>query len=415
MRVRAVNPAQTALTCLTANVPYAPSLTKLFPGNRVSGVISIKPRANAYNSAYVLAIKNSCIIQVDFMEYGKRKVLVFFCLCILLGARIVIQRDSIDSQDGNSKNWYREEKLLFYGIPVTIKFYPNNPALGQKIWGFLDEINDIFNDYNNTSEIGVINDGKSSDPAMVSPLLKDAFTKSTEIYEQTNGAFDVSVKSLKMLWQKKEQDNALPTKDDIESVLDHCGLDKVFLEKNSLKRSSSKIKFDFGGIVKGIAVDSIISILRQNDVQSALIQIGGETAVFGMSPKQMPFVIGIQDPKNLSELWTAVADQGNGLSISTSGNYRNSIQIGDKEYYHIINPKTGWPVDNTILSVSVIFSSTGKNWMADSLTTASVVLGPEKTMPILSELGGEIMFLINDQNQIREIKSKGWDLLRSGN
>ncbi len=348
------------------------------------------------------------------MDDDKRKkirVLIFFCVCSALAVWILIRRHSIVSQDTGLKNWYNEETLLFYGIPVTIKFYPDNQVLGQKIWDFLDEINKVFNDYNNTSEIGVINDRKSDDPIMVSLSLKEAITKSIEIYKQTDGTFDISVKSLKMLWQEKEKENVPPTENEIQSVLAYCGLDKVTLEDNVLKASSNDIKFDFGGIIKGIAVDSIISMLRKNDVKSALIQIGGETAVFGMSPQKRPFVIGIQDPENLNRHWNSVTDQGNGLSISTSGNYRNPMQIGNKEYYHIIDPKSGWPVDNKILSVSVVFPSTGKNWLADSLTTASVVLGSIKAMPIIEQFGGEIFFLVDDQTTIREIKSKGWDYL----
>ena len=332
---------------------------------------------------------------------------IFFCCCIILVGGIVISRYS--TGDTSEKNWYSEERLLFYGIPVTVTFYPNNQISGDEIWEYLDVIDKIFNDYNEASEIGIINQRKSDDPVLLSPILTEAITKSRMSCELTNGTFDISIKSLKMLWEEKEKENIPPTREEIKSVLEHCGLDKVVLEDNVLKQIPTEMKFDFGGIIKGIAVDSIVAMLKQNDVTSAMIQLGGETAVFGISPREKPFVIGIQNPNNLSRLWKTVTDQGNGLSISTSGNYRNPIQIGNLEYYHIINPKTGWPVNNSILSVSIVFSGTGNNWLTDSLTTASVVLGPEKAIPIINQLGGEVLFLINDELGFREIKSKGWD------
>jgi thiamine biosynthesis lipoprotein len=96
------------------------------------------------------------------------------------------------------------------------------------------------------------------------------------------------------------------------------------------------------------------------------------------------------------------------LSGSTSGNYEMPIIIGGEKYYHIFDPRTGKPAPTAVVSVSVVFPETGKNWMADSLTTTGVLLGPEKTIELVQKLGGEALFLMRAGDKIHEVKSPGW-------
>jgi thiamine biosynthesis lipoprotein len=173
----------------------------------------------------------------------------------------------------------------------------------------------------------------------------------------------------------------------------------------------ARIKMDFGGIIKGIAVDHAINILREAKAKSAFVQIGGETGCYGISPQNRSYRMGIQHPQKLDQIWCAVHDIGHGLSLSTSGNYYNPIIIQGKEFYHIYDPKTGYPISTNILSVSVVFPEPGKNWLADGLSTAGVVLGAEQAIRIIEEQDGEALILMKDGNDIREIKSSGWGRL----
>jgi FAD:protein FMN transferase len=186
-------------------------------------------------------------------------------------------------------------------------------------------------------------------------------------------------------------------------------MDKVELHGNKLSVFSPAVKFDFGGVIKGIAIDHVVKLLREAGCKSALIQIGGETAVFGVSARGKRHILGIQHPRDLNKIWGTVADSENGVSLSTSGNYQNKIIIAGEEFYHIVNPKTGWPVDTNILSVSILFPMTGYNWLADGLSTAGAVLGAEKAIPIIEGLHGEALFLISEDGRIREVKTSGWD------
>ena len=318
---------------------------------------------------------------------------------------------SPEEKNASSGDWYNEQKSLYYGIPVRVSFRPENQKLAKKAWNYLEGINDIFNDYQDDSEISLINNDTKKSTIKVSPQLADAFRTALEGYRITEGAFDITIGPLRDLWKKAEKENRKPTPKENASKIQACGLDKVSLSGNHLTVTLPDLKFDFGGIIKGIAVDHVIAMLKENGAQAAMVQIGGETAVFGHSIRGKPHVIGIQDPAELTQIWTAVTDQGQGLSISTSGNYHNPITIGGKEFYHIMDPRTGNPVSTQIVSVSIVFSGLGKNWLADVLATACAVIGPEKGISMIGKLGGEGLILTRLKKRIYEAKSKGWDTL----
>ena len=316
-----------------------------------------------------------------------------------------------EPQNARSTHWYTQSRQLYYGIPVRVSFYPKNDALAAKVWRYLERIDDTFNDYKESSEISSINSNREKSVVDISPQLAHAFSLAHEVYQITNGAFDITIGPVRDLWKTAAGTGRRPTTKEISSRLESCGLDHTSITKKTLTVSSPRLKFDFGGIIKGIAVDQAIAILKKDGVQAAMIQIGGETAVFGNSPRGKSYAIGIQNPVDLTQLWTTVHDLGQGLSISTSGNYRNPITIGGKEFYHIIDPRNGIPVDSHVLSVSVVFPITGKNWLADGLATACTVISPEKSITMVDKLGAEALLIVKENGIIREIKTSGWHTL----
>ena len=309
------------------------------------------------------------------------------------------------------EDWYREQKLLYYGIPVQIAFSPADETLATEVWDYLNGIDAIFNDYQKGSEIGIINSNRTKTTVELSPQLADAFILALALYRISDGAFDITTKPLRELWKEAEQRGRRPIEKELAELIQICGLDKVNLSGNRLSFVQSELRFDFGGVIKGIAVDGVIEMLKAVDIQSAMIQIGGETAVFGQSIRGQPHTIGIQAPEDLAKLWTAVSDQGYGLSISTSGNYRNPIIIDGEKFYHIIDPRSGMAVDTRILSVSIVFPETGKNWLADGLATAATVIGPEKIIPLIEKLGGDGLLILRQNETVHEVKTEGWDAL----
>ena len=332
-----------------------------------------------------------------------------------------------------SPGWYSETRELYFGIPVTVKFTPAADELAERVWRKLGRVDEVFNIYREDSEVSRVNAASTRGGFTVSADLARALELSRRLHDETESAFDVTVGPLVELWRGVATAGRLPTSEEVASARALAGMryslsgtrwDTVALrglrpvrrktETHRLVRHTPGTTFDFGGIVKGMAVDDVVTMLKEAGCTAALVQVGGETGAYGLSPKGRRHIIGVQNPLNpfdLSDIWTAVQDPGTGISAATSGNYRQPIVIGGEVFYHIIDPRTGYPVDTHTLSVTVVFPETGKNALADGLSTAGAVLGPEKAIPIVERLGGEALFLLKEGDSVREAKSAGWDTL----
>ncbi len=320
-----------------------------------------------------------------------------------------------------SPSWYSETRELYFGIPVSVRFTPADEELAARVWRKLERVDDVFNIYRSDSEVSRVHGARESKGLEVSADLARALELSRRVHGETEGAFDVTVGGLVALWKEAAKTGRMPSADGIAEVRALAGMIKHYkisgssLIVDSLFFVTPGATFDFGGIVKGMAVDWAIAMLREAGCTAALVQVGGETGAYGVSLRGKPHVIGVQNPLNpfdATDIWAAVQDPGTGISAATSGNYQQPIVIGGKVFYHIIDPRTGRPVDTHTLSVTVVFPETGKNGLADGLSTAGAVLGAEEAIPIIRKLGGEALFLVRtDDSEVREVKSGGWDAL----
>ena len=311
---------------------------------------------------------------------------------------------------------------LYYGIPVRVEFSPLNDALAREVWEYLEGVDDVFNGYRADSEVGRLNAALGGEDhaaeRRVSPDLAEALRLSVEAHGLTGGAFDITVRPLISLWRAAEKTGSPPPDADVASTLARCGLDKVEFKDDRLTTTVRGVSLDFGGIVKGIAVDRAVAMLKAGGATSGIVQVGGETACWGISKRGRSHIVGVRHPLAPLDdraLWTAVADQGKGLSCATSGNYFSPIVIGGKPYYHIIDPRTGRPVDTRTLSVTIAFREAGRNGLAGALSTAGAVLGPERAVELAGKLGAEalVVYVESDAEDAEplEAKTPGWDAL----
>lgn len=309
--------------------------------------------------------------------------------------------------------WSERAGPLYFNIPVSMKFSPADETLADAVWRDLENADNVFNDFRADSEIGRLNRMKDRRDVLLSDELARAFRLALEAHPLTDGAFDVSLGPLRDLWRKAAKEGVLPADAAVRDALPACGMKGVRLSGQYLSVDNPATRFDFGGL-KGVIVDRAVEMLKSHGVRSALIQIGGETAAFGLSARGKTHLIGVQHPLNLQELYTAVRDPGTGLSLSTSGTYRQPILIGDKAYHHIFDPRTGRPVNTRVLSVTVAFPSPDKTGMADALCKAGAVLGADAALPLIEKQGGEALFLLSTGNGgIREQATRGWRKLEA--
>lgn len=190
----------------------------------------------------------------------------------------------------------------------------------------------------------------------------------------TGGAFDIASGGLAELWRSAEKRGRIPSQKEIEVALEGAGASNVIVSRgiSTVFLGHEATQLDFGGIAKGYAIDRAISVLKARGAQKALINAGGQVYVLD---DESSAEIGVQHPLLPDELVASVRLQNQ--SVATSANSERFFEIGEARYGHLIDPRTGRPAENEILSVSVISSSAK---LADVFSTAAFVLGLEDGM-----------------------------------
>lgn len=237
----------------------------------------------------------------------------------------------------------------------------------------IDSSLSIYKPYSIISQVNIRNS------IVVDQLFIDVYEAAKKVYNETDGAFDCSVYPLLEVWGFY-MDNLDSIKIDstiFSDLLKYVGFDKVILKEDSLILSSG-VKLDFNSIAQGYSVDLIADFLDQNNITDYLIEIGGELIAKGKNANGEIWKVGIDKPieDNLQEehnlqFILELEDR----SIATSGNYRKYYKKNGVKYSHTINPFTGFPAQNRLLSVSVIHNSC---MMADAYATAFMVMGVKK-------------------------------------
>ncbi|UCC95775.1 MAG: FAD:protein FMN transferase [Candidatus Omnitrophota bacterium] len=255
----------------------------------------------------------------------------------------------------------------------------------------------IFNMYDPESEVSRLNTSYD-EPLEVSPELIEVLQIAQRVYHLSGGAFDISHGSLYIFWKeliKKGKVEKFPSHQEISQLKELGGMNHLAVRPHdqtvTIKRKGLKV--DLSGIAKGYIVDRAVLQLKKSGIDSALINAGGDIyclgkiSYFGSSkrsgPKhwyrKRPWRIGIQDPGSGEDIIHAqeLIDE----AIATSGNYEQFFEFADKRYSHILDPRTGYPVANNIVSVSVISRNCTA---ADSLATAFFIMGLEEIQNFFS-------------------------------
>jgi len=215
------------------------------------------------------------------------------------------------------------------------------------------------------------------------------YRKSVEVAQETNGFFDPTVMPLVNYWGFGYTEKKIKKVDSttVDSLVRFVGLDKVELamyeNKKWLRKAQPGVKLDFSAIAKGYGVDLLGQVLEARQIKDYLVDIGGETLGRGQSPRGTAWQLGISLPKEeagLQDLQTTVPLQDQALA--TSGNYRNFYEVDGVKYSHTINPRTGYPERNTLLSASVFAPDC---MTADAYATAFMTLGTERAYELASQ------------------------------
>ncbi len=273
----------------------------------------------------------------------------------------------------------------------------------------LAEYERIFSRTDPESELSALN--ASTNIAV--PVSEDLFTvmkTAWQISEWTDGAFDCTLGGISDLYDFTGT-HRVPSDEELEELLAHTGYEKVVLdeENRTVTKLDAGLKIDLGAIAKGYVADRMKEELMNAGVKRAILNLGGNVLLIGdkygasgqqfsSSPQKGLFAIGIRDPESETPLATLyLAD----YSLVTSGTYERCFYAENVLYHHILDARTGRPVRNGLLSVSVVSSD---SMTADALSTACFVLGEEKSKELLLRFSEVRVIFVNEEKQIRKIE-----------
>ena len=285
---------------------------------------------------------------------------------------------------------YQKNAGLVFGTTYTI-IYQYSEDLHGEIEAELRKVDDKFSMFNSQSVVARLNNGES--PELNSDFI-DVFKLARQISEDTNGAFDITVAPLVNAWGFGFKHEQTPTKEQVDSLRQLIGFQYIKLKDKHIIMQKPGMMLDFSAIAKGYGVDVVARLLERHDIKNFMVEIGGEITTRGINPERVPWKIGVNKPvedalNESHELQTIinVTDK----AMATSGNYRNFYVKEGKKYAHTIDPKTGYPVQHTLLSATVLADRCA---IADAYATSFMVLGMDGAKKILQRHKELMAYLI---------------------
>lgn len=232
----------------------------------------------------------------------------------------------------------------------------------------------------------------TADTWHISEDLAALLSEGLDITRESDGAFDIAIAPLTSLWDFTAEDPEVPDDAAIQKALPLCSSDGVTIDGEDITLLSDDIQFDVGAIAKGYIADRLKDFLIKKGVKSAIINLGGNVLCIGSKPDGTPFKIGIQKPFADHNETEAVMDI-TGKSVVSSGIYERCFKQDGKLYHHILNPQTGYPYDNGLISVTII---SDQSVDGDALSTTCFALGLEDGLKFAEKKGVQAVFITED-------------------
>ncbi len=275
-----------------------------------------------------------------------------------------------------------------YHIKVVTGWLTSDDDLQRQIDNRLAAINKSMSTYDPASEISRFNAiTTANEPFSPSTDLLEVLQVAAELHRLTDGAWDGTLDPLVNLWGfgRKGAVSIVPDDREIRRALAHVGFDRIVLDPSgTLSKMDPGVTLDLASIAKGFGVDAIARLLGDNDFSHFLVEIGGEVYARGRRKDGNAWRVGINRPDKeatFHDVYRAVPLTDR--AMATSGDYRIFIQIDNQTYAHILDPRTGRPVINGVVSATVVAANCT---VADGLATALMVMGPEEGLALVNRL-----------------------------
>ena len=290
---------------------------------------------------------------------------------------------------------YQKDSGFIFGTVYNIS-YQSDKSLKAEIEAEMKRVDAEFSMFNDSSTVSRFNRGERP---RLSKMFLEVYKLASAVNKETEGAFDPTVAPLVNIWGFGFKKRQIPDKAIIDSLRDLVGWQRISIQEGHFCKEDPRIILDFSAVAKGFGVDHVANLFRNLGIQNFMVEIGGEIVAQGTNPKGDAWRIGINKPDDDStgtnnDLQEVIEVRDGALA--TSGNYRNFYMEGGRKIAHTIDPKTGYPAQQSILSSTVKAPSCA---MADGYATAFMVMGMERSQEFLkSHPQLQAYFIYADEN-----------------
>ena len=309
------------------------------------------------------------------------------------GTSVGTESGSVEKTGEKAREKDIHERTIFAMTTVmSLRVYhPDGEEILDQAEEEIRRIESVFSTGDPASEIAKLN---ASGEAVLSEDAAELLERALSIYGMTGGAFDISIYPVMRAWgftelydeenlvEKENTPVDIPDAETLAEVLSHVDASKIeFDAQTGEVRLPEGTEIDLGGIAKGYAAQRVIELFEDNGVTSAMLDLGGNVQVLGTKPNGKDWKVGLRDPAGEQSVIGVIACSDR--AVVTSGGYERYITGRDgKTYHHIIDPKTGYPAENGLVSVSIVCDD---GTLADGLSTALYVLGTEEAIACWKE------------------------------
>jgi thiamine biosynthesis lipoprotein len=290
---------------------------------------------------------------------------------------------------GTGEKTMPAQTMYSLGTVCTVSLYEDGTKeVYDELYARLSEITARFSVSVATSDIARINQSAGVQPVQVHDEVIALIQKAVYFAEKSGGAFDPTIGPLSVLWAIGTDDARVPTREEIDALLPLVDYRKIVIDEaaHTVFLPQPGMILDLGAIAKGYAADELVRIARSHAVTRAVIDLGGNVYVYGVKADGTKWRVGIKNPENPGGD-PVVRLEVSENSIVTSGMYERYFEQDGVRYHHILNPKTGYPAYNGVLSSTIVSQS---SLAADALSTAVFVLGKDKGLALLESGFAEI-------------------------
>lgn len=274
---------------------------------------------------------------------------------------------------------YQHNRGSVFGTFYSITYQCDND-LQKEIEAELKKVDQALSMFNQESIISKVN---RNEKVELNEMFLQVITLAQKVSQDTDGAFDITVAPLVNAWGFGFKAGDKPSGTSIDSLMSTVGYKKISLKGRQLFKENKNTMLDCSAIAKGYGSDVVAAFLKKRGIDNFMVEIGGEVVTQGISEKRVPWRIGVTKPTDDSlsvdnELQTVL--NVTNKAMATSGNYRNFYYKDGKKYAHTIDPKTGYPVQHSLLSATVLADNCAT---ADAYATSFMVMGIEKAKGVL--------------------------------